>query len=266
MTDDDPTDATEPSPGACLRDLGNELRAWTGFAPTGRWDMLAAELPLLHRTSTPERLLGEPSLIPGDGAPSRAVLGTSGCVFFWVGRQSYDARLVLVWEASVEQGPPDGFGAPWDTGGLMSKGTLGTTLDAFGAREAIARYSLPLGEYREYLSMVIETCFAEPSACWDVGGRPTKWYPGYVRAPDQIPELPAQTFEVRRAGPVEVGPGLLAAVADESWFCDQPRVLRELKQVVRRHRATWWAPRPAEPPHVAAMRFVEDFLRKRGLA
>jgi hypothetical protein len=251
---------------ASVGELRDELASMTGVQPSGRYDELAAELPLLHRCNEPERLLQDTALIPGTGSKHRQDLGLGGCVFFWVGRCAYDrCPLVLVWAPEAERAQPDGYGAPWDTGGLLTKGTLYPQISFDDALIAIERYSLPLATYRSYLSLVIETCFNDPADYLRNGVRRPRWYPGC--RPPPIPDAgpPARTFEVRRAGSVEIATALVAIVPDESAFVDSPRTLRKLRQYAADVGAAWVLPRPGEPSHVAATRFVADFLRQRGI-
>jgi hypothetical protein len=211
----------------------------------------------------PELFAGSPVLAPGAGSVNRELLGLGGHTFFWVGRMSYDpAPLVLVWESAAERTvPPDGHCAPWDTGGLLTHGTLGTNPTLEDALTTLDRYSLPLGEYRDYLSLVIETCFEEPADYRN--GQPRRWYPGRMTRALADISPPAHTFELRRAGPVPIQTGLVAAIVDEPWFAEKPGLLRDLRKHVKQLDAAWRSPRQGESVQTAAARYVEEYLRLR---
>lgn len=252
---------------SAVGELRDELRAMTGVEPLGKFDMLAAELPLLHRCNDPDRLLLDSHLMPGKGSKHREDLGLGGCTFFWVGRCAYDrARLVLIWAPEAEHAPQPGYGAPWDTGGLLTKGTVGNGLTLERAREIIARYSLPVGDYRDYLSLVLETCFDQPGDYLGDGSRQPRWYPACRPPPIQDADPAARTFEVRRVGNVEVAHELVAVVPDETAFEGTPGLLRKLERHLTRLGAEWVKPRTGERPHLTATRFVADFLRRRGMS
>jgi len=213
-----------------LAELARELSEMTGRAPTGALDSVARELPILHRSMIPERLLVDPELAPRKGSRNREALGLGDCTFFWVGSCAYDeCHLVLVWAPEAEWQPPDG-----------------------------------LGLYRSYLSMVLETCFHE----WGdylSGRRPPEWYPGLRHPPIPLAGPPSRTFEVRRLGSVPIADHLVAVIPDKAYFADNPATLRQIRRFSVKHEARWIEPERGERPHVAARRFVAEFLRERGI-
>jgi|GEM_PF-5894483 len=249
------------SPVALLND---ELVERTGRRLTGGVRTIADHLPLIHRTSYPERLLQGDELEPGQGGPCRTDLGLDGHTYFWVGASAYDQwNVTLIWEAYVEGTMPASVAAPWDTGGLCSQ-SLGQGVPPDRARELLVQYSLPAPDYREFLAGTIECCFD------DIAGYLScvspEWYPGWIIPRAIDPSPPHHTFELRRAGPVTIEHGLVAIVAVESWFVDNPRMLRALKQWARRKEADWVAVEESrEQPTQAVQRFVRNFLAQRDL-
>lgn len=251
-----------------IENLRLELLYMTNIQPTGKFDRLAFDLPLLHRCNSPARLEDSKLLIANSGAASRTALGVGdGNTFFWTGRCAYDpAPLILIWAPEAERVPPNGYGAPWDTAGMMTKGTVGRNVDLDEAISTINKYSIPISEYRTYLSMVLESCFESPTDYIDHGGKPPRWYPGRTTAPIREADLPSQTFEVRRSGPVDIACQLVAIVEDSTWFADGERVrlLGRLKRSFAESEVEWVKCKKGEKGYMAAASYVRDFLRSRG--
>jgi hypothetical protein len=202
--------------------------------------LLVDELPLLHRCGDPTGIAeavqaGDNQLRPRDGSRNRGELGLRGNVFFWIGHCAYDpSPLVFVWTATAEQGKPAGRGAPWDTGGILTKNTLGRQLGVQEALVVIEKYSLPVPQYRDYMGLVIAACF-ERADRYLAGESPSGWYPG--RKPNaSVPDDAATyTFEFRTTDRFGLAPDLLAVVADPTAFAGVPRAYRALRSFGRSH-------------------------------
>ncbi len=249
-----------------LIELIQEVEARTRRAPSARYDALARNLPIVHRTMNPGRLLDGSPLQPGVGSNTREQLGVGGHTFFWIGNCAYDEwDLALLWEASAENTEPPGIAAPWDTGGLC-KGSLGEAIKVEVARSILARYSLSSPEYRTYLAAVIECCFDDPSQYLRPDYRTIPWYPGW-RATPRCGSPPHRTFELRRSGDVEVAASLVALVAAEGAFANEPRVLRGLKGLANMLDARWVRVEAehGERPHEAMQRLIRTYLHELDL-
>ncbi|MBI5517328.1 MAG: hypothetical protein HY909_26380 [Deltaproteobacteria bacterium] len=315
--------ATEATQEERLQALLDEIHAMTGVAPapvdsataelvaelereTGsitdrgaseRADLIARELPLLHRSGKAADLLtylarcgpkASAQLTPGDGSASRrelhAALGEAPAVYLWVGHCAYarpDPDLVVLWTASAEQHSPPGAAAPWDTAGLCSKATLGRNLpNVQRAALEVRRYSLPSvappkgsAPYRRYLAAVLRCSFQAPYDLVE-GRSPVRWYPGWCCAPPRTGGAPAEpphhTFEVRRSGHVSMAAGLLGIVAETSLLATCPSTTNAVQRWLARN-ALWNAGRRIQPVDrrtqsvaKATQELVAKFLRERG--
>jgi hypothetical protein len=255
---------------AAMSELDQELARNTGIVPSGRYAVVAYEMPLVHRCGSRriESLLAtldaRTCLEPGEGSQNRAALGLSGHVYQWLGPSAYEETdLILVWEAAQDPALP-GSVSPWDTGGLLSKGTVGRRLVEDEARTLVERYSFELMPGRAYLGSVLECCFTDPADYLD-GRTPSRWYPGWIDGAvprDTLP--PAHTFEVRRPQLVPLRDHLIAAIVDESAFADRSKMLRGLRNQLREVNGRYVPCRPRERCGAAARAFVWQHLRDRG--
>ena len=258
------------SPIADLPSLLAEIQAYTDCALTGRYDNAAYEMPLTHRCGSKrvnellEELDDATMLVPGVGSANRAALGIHGNIHQWVGPCAYpETSLILIWEAA-QDGAVIGVASPWDAGGLVTKGTIGRSLDNDEAIALIEKYSVELPQARAFLSAVLECSFAEPGDYIE-GRLPARWYPGW--APGTTPHgvlAPAHTFEARRPIPVAFFEHLVAVVVDEGAFTDSPKLLRKLRRQVTAREASYEPCRPNERCDAAARRILWQHLRDRG--
>ncbi len=240
-----------------------ELRA---RAPIARGEvdagLLAASLPLLHRVG-PEHVRplleglagGATALRPGEGSATRRELleelGERPCVYFWLGHCAYgrpDPALLWVWSAAAERVGPPGMAAPWDSAGLTTEATLGRNLNQQQAFACVTKYSLPIEHsggslHRQYLKVVLERSFDHPDSYWQAHP-PSRWYPGWLMEPRRDDhggtpaEPPHHTFEVRRAGDVDVRHGLIAVIVRASSLAGGGSTVRALEAFARQH-AVW---------------------------
>jgi hypothetical protein len=250
--------------------LVHELEQQTGVKATGRYRVAAYEMPLTHRCGARrvDELLEDfdksTELLPSAGSANRATLGLDGNVYQWLGPCAYpETNLILIWEAAQDATVP-GVTSPWDTGGLLTKGTLGRTLSDVEAMALLDAYSLELPAGRAYLGAVLECSFAEAGDYLDARV-PQRWYPGYT--PGAVPRdvlPPAHTFEVRRPCRVPVLEHLVAVVIDEPAFVDFPRRLRQLRRAVAAVGGKYVPCRERERCDAAARRILWQHLRDRG--
>jgi len=255
---------------ATMAELAAELQRNTGVTCSGQHRVAAYAMPLVHRCGSKrvEELLANldhtTALVPGVGSSNRAALGLSQHVFQWLGPCAYpETALILIWETSHDATLP-GTASPWDTGGLMTKGTTGKQLTQAQASLLLATYSHDLTAAREYLACVLESSFAEAGDYLE-GNPPSRWYPGWDVGTVPSAVLPAaHTFEARRPCPVPVLDGLLAAVVDEAAFATTPRLLRRLRTALATVEARYERCRAPERCDQAARRFLWQHLRDLG--
>lgn len=257
----DPTAATSSRLSTLVDELRHETA--TADAMAGGAALEAARAPLIHRSKgkTQNLLVAitapgqhEVCLTPQGGSARREAmldaLGETPSVYFWVGFCAYehdDPDLVMLWAPEAEQTGPSGHGAPWDTAGLTTKGTLGRNLPLHEARQHITRYSLPTrgspADYRRYLAEVLKCSFAQPFDMFE-GRAPARWYPGWEMSPPRVhrggvAEVPPHhTFEVRRGGTVPLAAGLLGIVVKDGVFRTAPGAQRTLRDLLKQH-AVW---------------------------
>jgi hypothetical protein len=150
-----------------VRALVDELQQRTGVRATGRHEVAAYEMPLTHRCGARhvdellENFHASTELVPSPGSANRARLGLDGNVYQWLGPCAYpETNLIFVWEAAQDAAVA-GVASPWDTGGLLTKGTIGRALSDADAMALLGTYSVELPAGRAYLGAVLECSFAE---------------------------------------------------------------------------------------------------------
>lgn len=250
--------------------LVDELQQQTGVRATGRYEVAAYEMPLTHRCGARrvdellENFDKSTELAPSPGSANRARLGLDGNVYQWLGPCAYpETNLIFIWEAAQDAAIA-GVASPWDTGGLLTKGTIGRALSDDEAIALLGAYSVELPAGRAYLGAVLECSFADAGDYLE-GRAPQRWYPGC--APGAVPRdvlPPAHTFEARRPDRVPVLEHLFAVVIDEAAFVDFPKPLRQLRRVVAGVGARYVPCRERERCDAAARRILWQHLRDRG--
>lgn len=235
--------------------------------------LLASELLVLHRVTSRRGVelatsIAAAVLAPGTGSASRTELGLHGQVFFWVGHCAYPTTsLILIWDGAFEDDADrreHARAAPWDTGGLCSKRTLGCKLTPVEAIETIERYSLPPPAYRAYLAEVLARCYLEPSG-YLAGARPRPRYPGHV-GPVTDADPPRHTFELRVPGDVAIEPNLIALAWDKTAFSAHPEASEAIQRFAGRQGLALFDRRGQESMSRVAERAVRELLRQRGLS
>ena len=253
---------------AALSELVEELQDRTGIVGQGTCLPIAAHLPLIHRCGDPIRLLenldDSPELLPGAGSANREELGMGGRVFQWLGSCAYpEAKLALIWSPAHVSAVAT-WGLPWDTGGLMTKGTLGRVIDVDQERRMIERYRLVGSEYREFLALVLECSFAT-AVDYIAGQLPENWYPGWVTPRAVLPSPPCHTFEVSSDAPFPIKPELIAAVIEEGAFANHSRLLAKFRKYLRSCGADYIQYEQNQRPDQAVKDYVMQFLVKIGV-
>lgn len=182
-------------------------------------ETLASEMPFSHRVGKPaifvDRLTqSEPlRLEPKLADLRRDQIGTGGCVFLWLGAAAYESPSFIIFiDPILDEDHPSIVAAPWDTGGLRTKDSVGGQNSPLQAAALVEQYTLPAPTYRHYLGEVLHTCFADPFD-YIRGNWPNPCYPGRQGRPFQYgTTTAAQTFEARHFGPLPIEGYILSIV------------------------------------------------------
>jgi hypothetical protein len=193
---------------------------------------MAQSLPLAHAmpsaafvtlTEDPKKVgwklfspakLAELGIKPLRPDSAEVALGTAEFVFVYCGQFRYpETQVGFVFGTRLERDRnPDCLASPFDTGALHRKVTWPAPSEP--ATSFLARHTLPVPRYREYLANRIQFLFAKPTDYVALSGQPLR--------PDPIglqPKPPATgndprlwTFEIRVRNEVELSPPCLEAV------------------------------------------------------
>lgn len=206
----------------CVANSGQNTRS---SRPTA--ELLAQEMPFSHRVGFPrvfvDRLsLPEPfRLEPKIRDTRRDQIGTGNCVFLWLGASAIESPPFVIFIDPILDEDRPLMAAPWDTGGLRTKDSVGQQQSAHHARALVERYTLPAPLYRHYLAEILHMCFEDPFD-YIRGHWPSDCYPGRGSLPFSPGSSPAaRTFEARHEGPLVLEGYILSVVFNPSALASE---------------------------------------------
>jgi hypothetical protein len=268
-----------------LKDIKRALAAAGVKTPPGpRCVSLAQRLPLAHSTTERAflrmaaddveigRKLLSPAKLDERGIKklrldsAEVALGTTQFVFLYRGQFRYPNTSVgLLFSKSLEEGrSADAVASPFDSGALHCCATWPDASEP--AVAFLARHTLPVPAYREYMASRIQDLFADPAQYLDPESEPIGPDPIGLRPKPPATKADARfwTFEVRVRDEVALAPPHLEVVFYRGRVKGSGRFfafLRSLKGKVRMEPL-----RPDDPDDFRALqRQCLEYLRDRGI-